>query len=48
MKRWYVHFRDQVYANGPFTAKNKQAAKQWVRNWLGLSKLPKGTEIWQA
>lgn len=48
MRRWYVHFRGQFYSNGPFNARSYRAALQWVREWLGVKRLPAGTEVYPA
>ena len=47
MRRWWVHFPGAVYANGPFEAGTKAAAREWVLDWLGVKRLPRGTGIWE-
>jgi len=46
--RWMVHYPGQFYANNldfkrPVT---KERAKQEAREWLGVKKLPPGTEVY--
>jgi DNA-binding transcriptional LysR family regulator len=48
MQRWSVKLRGEFYACGPFQAPSLEAAKQWVREWLGVGRLPHGTEIWKT
>jgi hypothetical protein len=48
MTRWYFKLRGGFYALGPIDARSLVAARQWVRDWLGVKRLPAGTEIWRA
>ncbi len=45
-RKWFVHFPGDVYAIEFFDCKNLQEVKQSARKFLGVSRLPKGTEIW--
>lgn len=45
-KEWMVHFRGEVYANGPFQATNEAEARKWVREWIKVKRLPTGTQVW--
>lgn len=47
MRRWWVLLPGAVYANGTFRASDLQGAKQWVRDWLGINRLPRGTQVWE-
>ena len=46
--KWWVHYPGEVYANDmdwcePVTRKE---STDRARNWLGVKRLPHGTEIW--
>jgi len=48
--RWYVHFPGEAYANDmrfdhPAT---ETEAREYVRDWLGVKRLPRGTQVWPA
>lgn len=46
VKKWFVHFPGDGYATEFFDCKNLQEVKDSARKFLGVSRLPKGTQIW--
>jgi hypothetical protein len=47
---WSVHLPGHVYAynawlSEPGTAKD---ARAWMRDWLGVKRLPNGTAVWPS
>jgi len=46
VKKWFVHFPGDVYATEFFDCKSLQEVKDSARKFLGVSRLPKGTQIW--
>lgn len=44
--KWFVYFQGDVYALQLFDCKNLREAKIAAREFLGVSRLPKGTEFW--
>lgn len=49
MRKWFFHLPGEAHACGPigpFTTERK--ARAWIRGWLGVERLPRGTEVWQA
>ncbi len=46
--RWWVHYPGEVYANNMdfYHPVSEETAKQEARDWLGVTRLPKGTEVW--
>lgn len=48
MQRWYFWVPGNVYAYGPITAPSLAQAKQCIREWLGVARLPRGTQVWKA
>src|SRR5574341_2211893 len=47
-RRYYFKLRGEFHAIGPFLAMNDGAAREHVCRWLGVERLPAGTEIWGA
>lgn len=47
MKRYYIHVPGWVYA-GTFYGSTPQQARKACRKWLGVSRLPNGTAVWEA
>lgn len=47
-RKWWVHFPNQVYANDiefehPVDV---EEAKEWIRNWIKVKRLPRYTQVW--
>lgn len=47
MKHYYVHAPGWVYALS-FHGRNEREARAAAREWLGLTRLPKGTAVWEG
>jgi hypothetical protein len=47
MREWYYCLPGDGYACGPVYAEDKQGARAYIREWYGLKRLPKGTEVWE-
>lgn len=47
MKRYYVHCPGWVYAGNVY-GRNKREARAAARQWLGVSRLPRGASVWEA
>jgi hypothetical protein len=47
-KNWYAMFPGDAYATQLFNCDTKQEAKQVARDFLGVQKLPNGTDIWSS
>ncbi len=48
---WYFHEPSSFYALGPFRfdrPKTEAEARAYVREWLGVKRLPRGSELWTA
>jgi len=48
-KAWYVYLPGGTYALGPVRFDRpvgEREARQWVRDWLKVKRLPNGTELW--
>lgn len=45
-QRFYVLFRGDVYATEFFDVNNMAELKAEARRFLGVSRLPRGTECW--
>ena len=48
---WYVHLRGDVYAMsvGRDTEfRSEQEVRTYMREWLGVKRLPVGTQIWKS
>ncbi len=46
---WYVRFVGDPYAMYFYPEDdNILSAKEYIRNWLGVSRLPNGTEFWRG
>lgn len=45
LKRYYIHVPGWVYAAN-FYGRNEREARQAAREWLGVSRLPRGTAVW--
>jgi hypothetical protein len=44
--RWF-RLQGNFYGyNFPESQSSLNAAKQWIKNWLKVDRLPNGTEIW--
>ncbi len=48
MKRYYFTLPGYFHAIGPIAVRSKEAAKQWIRDWLKVKRLPNHTEIWET
>lgn len=48
--RWYFKFPSYFHAIGPTTKRfaTEQEARKNIRKVWGLTRLPKGTEVWRA
>ena len=46
MKRFHILCPGWVYA-GTFYGKTEAEARAACRRWLGVSRLPRGTEVWE-
>ena len=47
MSNWYVHLQGDAYATSIYPKENTyESARQFVLEWLGVNRLPNGTEIW--
>ena len=46
--KWWVHFPGEAYANDfDFKKPVSEAyARKYIRNWAGVKRLSRGTEIW--
>jgi len=47
MRYWYFWVPGNIYAYGPIQAEDLRQAKAWIRDWLKLKRLPKGTQVWE-
>ena len=47
MKKYFVHVPGWAYA-GNFYGANSREARAEARKWLGVSRLPRGTSVWEA
>ena len=47
MRQYFVHVPGWVYALN-FMAYNEREARAAARAWLGVSRLPRGTAVWQG
>lgn len=47
-KRWYYRIPGNFYAYGPSTYASKQELKDDIKSFLGVKRLPRGTEIWRT
>lgn len=47
MKLYHVHVRGWVYALS-FRASSEREARQMARDYLGVSRLPRGTAVWES
>lgn len=47
MKRYCVHVPGWIYA-ADFYGDNEREARKAAREWLGVSRLPRGTAVWEA
>jgi hypothetical protein len=45
MRQWFVHFPGNAYAY-EFPGETINDAKQAARDWLGVKRLPNGTDVW--
>ena len=45
---WYAMFRGDVYATQLFDCNTKEEAKQKAREFLGVQRLPNGTEVYSS
>ena len=50
MTRWYYKLPGSFYANGPTLGhySTEREARNEIREYLEVSRLPKGTELWRA
>lgn len=46
MKKYWVYFPGEAFAYN-FFGQTLNEAKQAARDWLGVSRLPRKTEIWE-
>lgn len=46
-KMFFVHFPGCAYA-GNFYGVDAREARAEARKWLGVSRLPRGTSVWEA
>lgn len=48
--RWYYRLPGNFLANGPTTARfhSEHEARVHIRKCLGVTRLPRGTEVWPA
>ena len=46
--KWWVHYPGEVYANDMdwYEPVDEETARKRARRWLGVKRLPRGTEIW--
>jgi len=46
--KWWVHYPGEVYANDMdfYEPVTRKTATNRARDWLGVKRLPNGTEIW--
>ncbi|MBZ4688672.1 MAG: hypothetical protein PWQ96_2089 [Clostridia bacterium] len=47
MKSFFVRFPGNFYPDN-FYGKDEQDARRQARKWLEVSRLPKGTELWES
>jgi len=47
-RQYSFKLRGNFYALGPIEACSLAEAKQSIRDWLRVTRLPAGTEIWQT
>lgn len=47
-KNWYAFFVGDVYATQLFDCDTETEARQKAREFLGVNRLPNGTEIWSS
>ena len=47
MKKYFFLFPGDVYAL-EFYGHNEREAREAARNWLGVNRLPNGTEVWRG
>ena len=49
MNNWYVMLSGDAYAMSIYpTENNWKSAREFVLEWLGVNRLPNGTEIWRG
>lgn len=48
LRRWYLFVGGNVYAMGAIEAPSKKAALQWLRDFEGVTRLPRGSGVWLA
>lgn len=46
-KIFWFHYPGMGYAANWYTASSKKEARQQIREWLGLKRLPNGFAIWE-
>lgn len=47
MKCYWVHVPGWTYASH-FYARSEHEARKAAREWLGISRLPRGTAVWKG
>jgi len=45
---WMIKTPGSFYGIGPIKAKNLNEAKQWLRQWLNVNRLPNRCEFWRV
>jgi len=47
--KWFVHIVGDAYAMNIYpTEDTYKSAREFVLEWLGVDRLPNGTEIWKG
>ena len=47
MYSWYVLFREDSCPTEFFGHNNEREARAAARRWLGIARLPQGTQVWK-
>ena len=46
---WYVQFESDPFALAIYPKEDTfESAKEFIRNWLGVKRLPNNTQIWKG
>lgn len=48
MRKYYAHFPGDIYAIQFFDISNMKDLKEAARNFLGVKRLPNGTQLWST
>lgn len=47
MREWYYAMPGDGMAAGPIYGDTEAEARAYIREWYGIDRLPKGTQVWE-